>query len=148
MLCKMSKSLNNAILLSDTPKDVETKVMKMFTDPNRIHPTDPGNSDPSKNPVFLYHHIFNTNKNEVEEMSQSYRKGKIGDVEIKRKLIKVLNDMLEPMRERKEFYERKPDLVNDILKAGIKTNREVAQRTLEEVKDAMGLSYKNLFVGK
>lgn len=142
---KMSKSLDNAIFLSDTRKEVETKVMRMFTDPKRIRSTDPGDPDPKKNPVFLYHHVFNPKKDEVEEISELYKRGGIGDVEVKRRLATVLNEMLDPIRDRRKFYEERPGLVNSILQAGIKITRKTAQETLEEVREAMGIAYKNFF---
>ncbi|HIE43674.1 MAG TPA: tryptophan--tRNA ligase, partial [Candidatus Omnitrophica bacterium] len=87
---KMSKSLDNCIYLSDPPDIVEKKVMKMYTDPTRIHPTDPGHV--KGNPVFMYHDAFNKNKKEVEELKVRYREGKVGDVEVKQRLNRALNE--------------------------------------------------------
>jgi tryptophanyl-tRNA synthetase len=90
---KMSKSLGNTINLSDDAETVRQKVMRMYTDPTRIHPTDPG--DVEGNPVFLFHDAFNPNTEEVAELKERYRAGKVGDVEVKRRLITALNDFLE-----------------------------------------------------
>ncbi len=141
---KMSKSLNNAIFLSDDPDTVRKKVRRMFTDPKRVRATDPGNPDPATNPVFLYHTLFNPNKEEVEELSRRYRHGKVGDVEVKRRLAEVINQMLDPIRERRQYYQQRPDLVRDILWQGIQEARKKAQQTLAEVRDAMGISYQKL----
>src|SRR6266576_1814189 len=86
---KMSKSLNNAIFLSDTPKEVERKVMRMYTDPNRVRADIPGTVE--GNPLFIYHDAFNPHREEVEELKTRYRAGKVGDVEVKQKLAVALN---------------------------------------------------------
>src|SRR3990170_4730342 len=80
---KMSKSLGNAVDLADDPEEVRRKVMSMYTDPTRIHPTDPGHVE--GNPVFIYHDAFNPNTAEVAELKERYRKGTVGDVEVKRR---------------------------------------------------------------
>ena len=85
---KMSKSLGNCIYLGDPTEAVRKRVMSMFTDPTRIHPTDPGHVE--GNPVFTYHDVFNPNKAEVEELKERYRKGTVGDVEVKQKLFDAL----------------------------------------------------------
>lgn len=139
---KMSKSLDNAIFLADSPGVVDKKVMQMYTDPKRIRADIPG--DPDKNPVFLYHRLFNPNKEEVLGLEERYREGKVGDVEVKRRLANVLNQMLDPIRERRRHYEERPDLVSNILKSGIQKARTIGQETLAEVKDAMGISFKDL----
>ncbi|MEJ7678696.1 MAG: hypothetical protein WKG06_12715 [Segetibacter sp.] len=104
----MSKSLNNAIYLSDDGKTVDKKVMSMFTDPNRISADVPGKVD--GNTVFIYHDIFNPNKVEVEDLKSRYKTGKVGDVEVKQKLSKVLNDFLNPIRERRNTLEKSKGL--------------------------------------
>src|SRR3970282_2059653 len=96
---KMSKSLNNAIFLADDPSSVEAKVMRMYTDPKRVSADIPGTVE--GNPVFAYHDAFNPDKAEVAELKERYRKGKVGDVEVKRKLIQALNQFLAPIRERR-----------------------------------------------
>lgn len=136
---KMSKSLNNGIYLSD-PSDVVTqKVMGMYTDPTRIHPTDPGTVE--GNPVFIYHDAFNPNKDEVEDFKKRYREGTVGDVEVKKRLAEVLNEMLYPIRERRTEYESKPEEVEKILKVGTARAQEVARETMKEVKKAMKIDY-------
>ena len=113
---KMSKSLGNVIYLSDDPDAVNQRVRFMFTDPTRIHATDPGHVE--GNPVFAYHDAFNPNTEEVEELKQRYRAGRVGDVEVKRRLAEALNSFLEPIRHRRAYYEAHPDEVREILVGG------------------------------
>lgn len=136
---KMSKSLGNCIYISDDENTLTEKVMKMYTDPNRVHPTDPG--DPTGNPVFIYHDAFNPNKDEIEEFKKRYREGKIGDMEIKRRLAEELNKMLAPMRERRKKYENNPEEVERILREGTKRAQAVAAETMASVKKAMKINY-------
>ena len=96
---KMSKSLGNCIYLGDPTEVVRKRVMSMFTDPTRIHPTDPGHVE--GNPVFTYHDVFNPNKDEIEDLKDRYRKGTVGDVEVKQKLFDALEAFLAPIRERR-----------------------------------------------
>lgn len=133
---KMSKSLGNAINLFDDPEVVTKKVMSMYTDPNRIRPTDPGKVE--GNPVFIYHDLFNTNKDEVEDLKARYRKGEVGDVEVKKKLAVAINAFLDPIRDRAKLH-RKPDLLDDIIEQGTIRARKEAQETLALVKEVMGL---------
>jgi len=135
---KMSKSLGNAIMLSDDSKTVHQKVMSMYTDPNRIHATDPGTVE--GNPLFIYHDLFNPDKEQVEEFKERYRKGTIGDVECKKVLSEKLNAFLDPIRERRRFREERPDDVIDILRAGAERARPIAQETLAQAREAMGLT--------
>jgi len=134
---KMSKSLGNCIFLSDSPKVVEEKVMEMYTDPTRIHPTDPGHV--RGNPVFIYHDAFNPNKSEIAEMKVLYQQGKIGDVEVKKRLAKALNEFLEPIRQRRRGYERDIKLVDGILEEGTHKSRVIAAKVLDRVRGAMRL---------
>jgi tryptophanyl-tRNA synthetase len=134
---KMSKSLDNTIYLSESSDSLRKKVKSMYTDPNRLKPTDPGKVE--GNPVFSYHDAFNPNTEEVEDLKARYLVGKVGDVEVKEKLFVALDNFLEPIRERRAMYEKNPDLVYDILKHGIKITREEAQKTLAEVKDRLKL---------
>ncbi len=97
-LLKMSKSLNNAIFLADDADTVQKKVMGMYTDPKRIRATDPGETDPEKNPLWAYHDIFNPDQGWVAEQREAYATGKVGDVAIKRRLVDVLNTIIEPIR--------------------------------------------------
>jgi tryptophanyl-tRNA synthetase len=98
---KMSKSLNNAIYFSDDAKTVEEKVKGMYTDPKRLRATDPGTVE--GNPVFIYHDAFNPSYAEVDDLKERYRKGKVGDVEVKEKLAKAINAFLEPIREKRAY---------------------------------------------
>jgi len=136
---KMSKSLGNCIYISDDEKTVTEKIMRMYTDPKRVHPTDPG--EPEGNPVFIYHEAFNPNKEEIEDFKNRYRAGKIGDVEIKRRLAEEINKMLTPMRERRKSYEDKPEEVEKILKDGTEKARETARQTMKLVRKAMKIDY-------
>jgi tryptophanyl-tRNA synthetase len=136
---KMGKSLDNAIYLSDDPKTVERKVMKMYTDPKRVRATDPGTVE--GNPVFVYHDTFNTDKAEVAELKRRYREGSVPDVEVKRRLLDVLEGFLRPIRERRAEYAAKPRLVDEILAAGSERARREASTTLHEVRAAMKLDY-------
>lgn len=135
--CKMSKSRGNAILLSDDAATVSRKVMGMYTDPRRVRADIPGRVE--GNPVFVYHDAFNSDADEVEDLKERYRQGKVGDVEVKRKLARAINEFLEPMRERRVQYESRPGLVDDILIEGIRSVRGSAQETMEMVYEAMGL---------
>jgi len=141
---KMGKSLNNGIYLSDTKEEVEKKVMGMYTDPDRLKASDPGKVE--GNPVFIYHDVFNKDKKEVEDLKKRYREGKVGDVEVKQKLIRVINEVLDPMRERREELEKNPDKVEEILKDGVEKGRMVTKETLKKVKKAMKIDYQ--FGGK
>ncbi len=135
---KMSKSLDNAIYLSDTEEQVKRKVMSMYTDPARIKPTDKGTV--AGNPVFIYHDAFNPNKEEVDDLKKRYSEGKVGDVEVKEKLVVALNAFLEPIRSRREELSKEDGLVERTITEGTLKARSQAQNTLNEVKKAMGLS--------
>ena len=137
---KMSKSLGNCIYLGDSTEAVRKRVMSMFTDPKRIHPTDPGTVE--DNPVFIYHDVFNPNKAEVEELKERYRKGTVGDVEVKQRLYDALNHFLTPIRERRAEYEANPKRVYEIIMEGTRRGRELARATMEEVRAAMKIAYK------
>ncbi|MEO8327171.1 MAG: tryptophan--tRNA ligase, partial [Nitrospirota bacterium] len=136
---KMSESLSNTINLSDSADEVRQKVMKMYTDPSRIHPTDPGRVQ--GNPVFIYHDGFNPNRNEVVEFKERYKKGEVGDVEVKTHLVDVLNDLLEPMRRRRTEYAKDLATVHAILKDGTNRGRAVASDTLVAVRQALQIDY-------
>jgi len=137
---KMSKSLGNCIYLGDSPETVRKRVMSMFTDPKRIHPTDPGTVE--GNPVFIYHDVFNPNKAEVEELKERYRKGTVGDVEVKQRLYDALNHFLAPIRERRAEYAANPKQVYEIIMEGTRRGRELARATMDEVRTAMKIAYK------
>lgn len=138
---KMGKSLNNAIFLSDSPESVEEKVMRMYTDPKRIHPTDRGTV--KGNPVFIYLDAFATEKDkeQVQNYKLQYEKGEVGDVEVKKFLVRVLNEFLEPIRQRRSEFERQPELLKSILKEGNQKVREEAAKTLDELKQKLGFSF-------
>ncbi|MBI4538489.1 MAG: tryptophan--tRNA ligase, partial [Gemmatimonadetes bacterium] len=136
---KMSKSLGNAIFLSDDPKTVQQRVMQMFTDPNRIRADIPGTVE--GNPVFTYHDAFNPDREEIEDLKTRYRQGRVGDVEVKKKLARALSAFLDPIRERRREYEAEPDLVRDIILTGSARMREEARETVRRVREAMGLTY-------
>lgn len=134
---KMSKSLDNAIYLSDSESEVNRKVARMYTDPSRIHPTDPGKVE--GNPVFLYHDVFNPNKEEVSDLKKRYSQGKVGDVEVKEKLAKAINAFLYPIRQRRDEFEKQPQLIDELLSSGTEKARAEAMMTLKLVKEAMNL---------
>jgi tryptophanyl-tRNA synthetase len=136
---KMGKSLDNAIYLGDDAKTVEKKVMSMYTDPNRVRADMPGRVE--GNPVFVYHDTFNTDKAEVDDLKSRYREGKVGDVEVKRKLVVAMEKFLAPIRERRAELAAKPNLVDEILAAGSERARREAAATLHEVRHAMRLDY-------
>lgn len=135
---KMSKSLNNAIFLSDDEKTVAKRVMSMYTDPKRVSADIPGTVE--GNPVFQYHDAFNPDTAEVEDLKARYRTGKVGDVEVKEKLARALNGFLDPIRERRAHYESKSGMVDEILYEGTLRMREEARKTLSAAKKAMGIS--------
>ena len=135
---KMSKSLDNAIYLSDDAKTVEKRVRGMYTDPNRISADIPGNVE--GNPVFAYHDAFNPDKAEVEDLKARYREGKVGDVEVKQKLTAALNAFLDPIRERREQFAADKGYVEQVIYEGTNRMQEVADETLSVMKKAMGLA--------
>ena len=134
---KMSKSLDNAIYLSDSLAEVADKVMGMYTDPNRTRADMPGRVD--GNPVFIFHALFNPDREQVEELKLRYIGGKVGDVEVKKELIRSLNRFLEPIREKRESFAESPNLALDVLSDGAKRMHIESLETLQLVKDAMGL---------
>lgn len=136
---KMSKSLGNAIYLADDAKTVQKKVISMYTDPNHIHVEDPGKVE--GNTVFTYLDVFDPDKDKVAELKAEYQKGGLGDVKIKRYLNKVLEAELAPIRERREKFAQDEDAVYEMLLEGSKKANKVANATLEQVRDAIGLNY-------
>lgn len=138
-LLKMSKSLNNAILLSDDPDTIKKKVMGMYTDPNRLKATDPGTVE--NNPLWIFHETFNHDEKWIEEAKQRYREGTIGDVECKRRLIDVLVELVEPIRQKRLVFERDPGQVLEILRQGTQKANVVADETLALAKKAMKQDY-------
>ena len=134
---KMSKSLNNAIYLADDPDTVEKKVRGMYTDPNRVSADIPGTVE--GNPVFIYHDAFNPDKEEVDELKERYREGKVGDVEVKTKLAAAINAFLAPIRARRLEYEKDPSVVDDVLLEGTSRMQDEAAETMALVHDAMSM---------
>ena len=147
---KMSKSLNNCIYLSDDKETVKNKIRSMYTDPNHIKITDPRKVE--GNMVFTYLDAFCKEEDfakylpeykNLDELKEHYRKGGLGDIKIKQFLNNIMEEFLEPIRERRKYYEeRKPEVI-DILKTGTLKAKEVANFTLNEVKDAIGINYLN-----
>lgn len=136
---KMSKSFDNCIYLNDRGKDLEKKILNMFTDPARKRKTDKGH--PAICPVFQYHQIFN--KKEAEEITALCSQAKIGCVECKRKLLAILEEVLQPIWARREDLEKTPDLIWDILKDGSRQARDTARKTLRQIIKAVGLPEDN-----
>ena len=136
---KMSKSLNNAIYLSDDAETVKQKVMNMYTDPKRLRATDPGTVE--GNPVFIYHDAFNPSYAEVDDLKERYRQGKVGDVEVKEKLARAINNFLEPIREKRAYFLAHPMIPRDVLANGIRRMQVEAKATMELVREKTGLSY-------
>jgi tryptophanyl-tRNA synthetase len=136
---KMGKSLNNAIYLSDSYDDISKKVMNMYTDPNHIHVEDKGNVE--GNVVFTYLDIFDQNKDELEELKNKYKNGGLGDVVIKKRLIDILENIISPIRTRREELSKDPGAIMNILKDGTIKARIVAKETMSEVKKVMKINY-------
>jgi tryptophanyl-tRNA synthetase len=139
----MHTSYGNAIFLRDTPEETTRKVMSMYTDPTRIHPTDPGHIE--GNPVFVYHDLFNQNGDEVEELKDRYVAGRVGDVEVKRRLADALNFYLAPLRARRSEFAAQPGRALELLREGTARARAISQQTLSEVQERMGLRAGELF---
>jgi tryptophanyl-tRNA synthetase len=135
---KMSKSLDNAIYLSDDAATVRKKVYGMYTDPNRIRADIPGKVE--GNPVFIYHDIFNPNKAQVEGFKERYREGRIGDVEVKEALAIVLNQFLDPLRERRAEIEAHNGRVERVIYEGTLRATKEAEETVTLMRKAMGLT--------
>lgn len=133
----MHTSYGNAIFIGDSEEETTRKVMNMYTDPTRLRATDPGHVE--GNPTFVYHDVFNRNKEEVEDLKARYVAGKVGDVEVKRKLAAALNEYLAPIRARRAHFAARPDDLVDILRTGTLRAREITNQTLAEVQEKMGL---------
>lgn len=136
---KMGKSLNNGIYLSDSLEEITKKVMSMYTDPGHIHVEDKG--EVKGNIVFSYLDIFDTNKSEVEKLKAQYKKGGLGDVVIKKRLINILENLINPIRTKREELAKNPDVVMKILEEGTKKARIVAKETMAEVREALKINY-------
>lgn len=136
---KMSKSLNNAIYLADAADELAKKVKSMYTDPNHIRVEDPGTIE--GNTVFEYLDAFAQDKLKVRELKDHYQKGGLGDMVVKNYLLCVLEELLQPIRERRKIFENDRDHVMNMLAEGTQRAHEVTQQTLKEVKQAMFLDY-------
>ena len=145
---KMSKSLGNCIYLADSPDDIRQKVMSMYTDPNHLQVSDPGNT--KDNPVFLYLDAFCTDEHfarylpdyaNLDELKAHYRRGGLGDVKVKKFLHNVLQETLEPIRTRRQGLAKDPAAVMEILKEGSFRAQAEAAKTLSRVKHAMRIDY-------
>jgi tryptophanyl-tRNA synthetase len=136
---KMSKSYGNAIDLADDEETVRKKVMQMYTDPKRVRADIPGTVE--GNPVFTFHDAFNADRAEVDDLKARYREGKVGDVEVKRKLAAALNAYMAPIRERRAAVLSKPERLREILHEGSRKARASAQETMERVRSAVQLKY-------
>lgn len=134
---KMSKSLDNAVALEDGSLDVQKKILRMYTDPNRITADVPGTIE--GNPVFGWLDVFAPDRSRVEAMKDRYRQGNVGDVEVKEYLVSVIENVLDPMRERRELFSRS-GLVDELIVSGTARVREETQQTVREVRRAMGLT--------
>lgn len=133
----MHTSYGNQIYIKDTPEETTRKVMSMYTDPTRIHATDPGHVE--GNPVFVYLDTFDPNVEQVNELKDRYRAGRVGDVEVKRYLAEVLNKALEPIRERRDEIAADTEMIDAVLYEGTRQAHRIAEATLREVMDRMGL---------
>ncbi|MGI6475869.1 MAG: tryptophan--tRNA ligase [Candidatus Dojkabacteria bacterium] len=133
---KSGKS-TGGIYFTDDSDTVKRKIMGMYTDPNRIHSTDPGKVE--GNPVFIYHDYFNKNLDEVNDLKDRYRKGKVGDVEVKEKLFIAVEEFLNPIREKREDIEKQGDsYILDVLETGEKRAQKIAAEIETKVMEAMG----------
>ena len=145
---KMSKSLGNCIYLSDEPEDIKKKVMSMYTDPAHVRVEDPGKIE--GNTVFTYLDAFSTEEHfakflpdyaNLDELKAHYKRGGLGDVKVKKFLNNVLQDVLEPIRERRHYWEQRIPEVYEILRAGSKEAEAAAAATLHDVREAMRINY-------
>jgi tryptophanyl-tRNA synthetase len=136
---KMSKSYGNTIDLADDAEAVTKKVRQMYTDPKRVRADIPGTVE--ANPVFIYHDAFNPNRAEVDDLKARYRAGKVGDVEVKTKLAAAINELLAPIRARRQAALGRPGHLKDVLVDGSRRARAVAEQTMDRVRQAVKLRY-------
>jgi tryptophanyl-tRNA synthetase len=134
----MHTSYGNAIYIRETPEETTQKIMNMYTDPTRIHPTDPGHIE--GNPLFAYLDAFDPDRERVTEFKDRYRRGKVGDVSVKRYLAEVLNQYLAPLRQRRREIISRPGELRDLLRLGTEHARPFAEANLHEIQDKMGLN--------
>lgn len=133
----MHTSYGNTIALGNTPEETTSKIMAMYTDPTRIHASDPGHVE--GNPVFAYLELFDPDPVEVADFKERYTQGRIGDVALKRRLAVLVNEYLAPLRERREELVRRPDDLIDMIRRGTQAARPLVQATYEEVQQKMGI---------
>jgi len=136
---KMSKSYGNTIDLSDDAAAVVKKVRQMYTDPKRVRADIPGTVE--GNPVFVYHDVFNPNREEVDDLKARYEAGKVGDVEVKTKLAAAINARLDPIRERRAAALARPGDLREIVMEGSRKARVTAVQTMQRVREAVKLVY-------
>ncbi|MEW6724418.1 MAG: tryptophan--tRNA ligase [Bacillota bacterium] len=136
---KMSKSLNNAIFLSDPPETVSEKVGLMVTDPQRVHKRNPGR--PEVCTVYTYCDVFGF---DAESVAESCRRAEVGCVQCKRKLAQEINELLTPMRARRRYYENRPDDIFEILRSGTSRARQLGEETMAMVREALSFNYFRL----
>ncbi len=136
---KMSKSLHNAIYLSDSRQDIDQKVMSMYTDPHHVHVSDPGAIE--GNVVFAYLDIFDNRYDEVADLKRQYQQGGLGDIAIKKRLIDVLDVLIAPFRERRAAHEKNRKRIMEMLLEGSRVARGVASETLQEVRASLHIDY-------
>ncbi len=147
---KMGKSLGNCIYLSDTPEVIKQKIFSMYTDPNHIHVEDPGKVE--GNMVFTYLDVFSKPEDfekylpeykNLEELKAHYSRGGLGDMKIKKFLNNIMQELLQPIRERRKELEKNPKAIFEILKKGTEKARSVAHKNLIKLKTDMGINYFN-----
>ena len=147
---KMSKSLGNCIYLKDDEKTLKQKIMSMYTDPTHINVSDPGHTE--ENPVFIYLEAFSTDEDfakylpeykNLDEMKAHYEKGGLGDMKCKKFLNSVMQEMLAPIRARREEFEKDKEALLEILKKGTERAIEVSNKTVGEIRNAIGINYFN-----
>jgi tryptophanyl-tRNA synthetase len=137
---KMSKSLGNIISIFDDEEIIKKQIMSCFTDPNRIKPTDPGKVE--GNPVFIYHDLINENVQEVEDLKNRYREGKVGDVEVKQKLFQALLKKFDKQRSLYRELSNNPDKIKQILQIGAAKAQAQALKKMRQVRNKIGLTNK------
>lgn len=136
---KMSKSLNNAIYLSDSADVLAQKVKSMYTDPNHIKVSDPGNVE--GNTVFTYLDVFDPDKQEVEALKEHYKRGGLGDSVVKKRLVDVLENFIAPIRTKRLEFEKDKSYIMNILRLGTEKTKDLAAKNMVEIKEVMKLNY-------
>jgi len=134
---KMGKSLNNAIYLKDDRNVVEKKIRSLYTDPNRIRSDIPGTVE--GNPLFIYHDAFNKDTHEVDQFKKLYREGRIGDMEIKMRLNEIINAFLDPIREKRSYYESRLPEVKELLMENTIMAGKVSKENIKKIRESMSI---------